>query len=152
MLNIGTAYFNTPQDKLTKEMIMDYKQAEEERYAENDKGLVFEPTGLAEPIKAYVPKEYGTSGAEADETLLKACRRPSPLVRSLRSRTRDTASEEGRKWRVDRGAREAIDPEPKAPLGVAPEAGGDPGMRAFRRSSALVMCKTTAGRAAPRCR
>ena len=70
MLNIGTAYFNTPQDKLTKEMIMDYKQAEEERYFENDKNLVFEPTGLAEPIKAYTPKEYGTSGAEADETLL----------------------------------------------------------------------------------
>jgi hypothetical protein len=70
MLNIGTAYFNTPQDKLTKEMIMDYKQAEEERYFENDKGLVFEPTGLAEPIKAYVPKEYSTTGVEADETLL----------------------------------------------------------------------------------
>ena len=70
MLNIGTAYFNTPQDKLTKEMIMDYKQAEEERYAENDKGLVFEPTGLAEPITAYTPKPYSTTGAEADETLL----------------------------------------------------------------------------------
>ena len=37
MLNIGTAYFNTPQDKLTKEMIMDYKQAEEERYFERAK-------------------------------------------------------------------------------------------------------------------
>jgi hypothetical protein len=70
ILNIGTEYFNTPQDKLTKEMIMGYKQAEEERYAENDKGLVFEPTGLAEPITAYTPKPYGTTGVEADETLL----------------------------------------------------------------------------------
>jgi hypothetical protein len=70
MLNIGTAYFNTPQDKLTKKMIMDYKQAEEERYVENDKGMVFEPTGLAEPITTYTPKPYGTTGAEADETLL----------------------------------------------------------------------------------
>ena len=68
MLNIGTAYFNTPQDKLTKEMIMDYKQAEEERYFE--KANVFEPTGLSDPLKAYTPIEYSTTGTEADETLL----------------------------------------------------------------------------------
>ena len=68
MLNIGTAYFNTPQDKLTKEMIMDYKQAEEERYFE--RANVFEPTGLADPITTYPPIQYSTTGAEADETLL----------------------------------------------------------------------------------
>ena len=68
MLNIGTAYFNTPQDKLTKEMIMDYKQAEEERYFE--RANVFEPTGLSDPLKAYTPTPYSTTGVEADETLL----------------------------------------------------------------------------------
>ena len=68
MLNIGTAYFNTPQDKLTKEMIMDYKQAEEERYFE--RANVFEPTGLSDPITAYTPIPYSTTGTEADETLL----------------------------------------------------------------------------------
>ena len=68
MLNIGTAYFNTPQDKLTKEMIMDYKQAEEERYFE--RANVFEPTGLSDPITTYAPIPYSTTGVEADETLL----------------------------------------------------------------------------------
>ena len=68
MLNIGTAYFNTPQDKLTKEMIMDYKQEEEERYFE--RANVFEPTGLSDPITTYAPIPYSTTGVEADETLL----------------------------------------------------------------------------------
>jgi hypothetical protein len=65
---LKTSYFNTPQDKLTKEMIMDYKQAEEERYFE--KANVFEPTGLEEPITTYTSIPYSTTGAEADETLL----------------------------------------------------------------------------------
>ncbi len=51
------------------------KRQEEERYDENDKGLVFEPTGLSEPITDYTPKPYGTTGSEADETLLRNLQR-----------------------------------------------------------------------------
>ncbi len=65
MFNIGTVYFNTSQDKLTREMTMDYKQTEEERYFENDKDLVFEQTGLGTPsISVYKPIPYSKTGIE----------------------------------------------------------------------------------------
>jgi hypothetical protein len=41
-------------------MIMNYKQEEEERYAE--KANIFEPTGLSDPIKTYELIEYGSTG------------------------------------------------------------------------------------------
>ena len=32
ILNVGTMNFKTPDDKITKEMIMDYQQKEQEKY------------------------------------------------------------------------------------------------------------------------
>ena len=44
---IGKMHFNTPQDRITKEMIMDYQQAQQEKYYDDGTNkLKYEPTGL----------------------------------------------------------------------------------------------------------
>jgi len=72
ILNVGTMNFKTPDDKITKEMIMDYQQKEQEKYYVDASGnkLKNVPTGLSDIIIPYVPKDYGTTGAEADTTTL----------------------------------------------------------------------------------
>ena len=72
ILNVGTMNFKTPDDKITKEMIMDYQQKEQEKYYVDASGnkLKNVPTGLSDALIPYVPKDYGTTGAEADTTTL----------------------------------------------------------------------------------
>ena len=72
-LNVGTMNFKTPDDKITKEMIMDYQQKEQEKYYYDPiskDNFVNVPTGLTDPTVPYTPIDYGTTGAEADEALL----------------------------------------------------------------------------------
>ena len=67
-LNVGTMNFKTPDDKITKEMIMDYQQKEQEKYYDDGANkYVNVPTGLTDTTTVYVPKPYGITGAEATD-------------------------------------------------------------------------------------
>jgi hypothetical protein len=57
-LEIGKMHFSTPQDRITKEMIMDYQKTEQEKRttktdAVTGKQLLYEPTGLSDVIIPY---------------------------------------------------------------------------------------------------
>jgi len=56
-LEIGKMHFTTPQDRITKEMIMDYQQAQQEKHSNQTDSagnpLLYEPTGLSDVIKPY---------------------------------------------------------------------------------------------------
>jgi hypothetical protein len=58
-LEIGKMNFTTPQDRITKEMIMDYQKSEQEKRSSqvNSGGipLLYEPTGLSDVITVYNP-------------------------------------------------------------------------------------------------
>jgi hypothetical protein len=71
-LEIGKMHFTTPQDRITKEMIMDYQKTEQEkRTTKTDpitgKQLLYEPTGLGDVRAPFVPIDYGPLGAPATE-------------------------------------------------------------------------------------
>jgi len=72
-LDVGKMHFTTPQDKITKEMIMDYQKTEQEKRtnitdATTGKPLLYQPTGLTDVIDNFVPIDYGPLGAPATET------------------------------------------------------------------------------------
>ncbi len=52
-LDVGKMHFTTPQDRITKEMIMDYHKTEQEKHYVDSTGnqLLYEPTGLKDAIK-----------------------------------------------------------------------------------------------------
>jgi hypothetical protein len=53
-LEIEKMNFTTPQDRITKEMIMDYQQAQQEKhYNDGTNKLKYEPTGLSDIIDVY---------------------------------------------------------------------------------------------------
>ena len=71
-LEIGKMHFTTPQDKITKEMIMDYQKSEQEKRtniidATTGKPLLYQPTGLADVIDTFVPIPYGPLHGPATE-------------------------------------------------------------------------------------
>ena len=58
-------HFNTPQDRITKEMIMDYQQAQQEKYYDDGTNkLKYEPTGLKDIanveslLETYTPIDF----------------------------------------------------------------------------------------------
>jgi hypothetical protein len=69
---IGKMHFNTPQDRITKEMIMDYQQTQQERHSNqvNSGGipLKYEPTGLKDIanveslLEVYKPIDFTPAG------------------------------------------------------------------------------------------
>jgi DNA repair exonuclease SbcCD ATPase subunit len=76
-------HFNTPQDRITKEMIMDYQQAQQEKhYDDGTNKLKYEPTGLKDianveslletykPID-FKPVGYTHLGSAVDENALR---------------------------------------------------------------------------------
>jgi hypothetical protein len=72
-LDVGKMHFTTPQDKITKEMIMDYQKTEQEKRTNiidttTGKPLLYQPTGLTDIIDTFVPIDYGPLGAPATET------------------------------------------------------------------------------------
>ena len=62
-LNVGTMNFNTPQDKITKDMFMDYQKAEQQKhYDDGTNKLQYDPTGLFDPTgTATIPLNTPTS-------------------------------------------------------------------------------------------
>jgi hypothetical protein len=72
-LEIGKMNFTTQQDRITKEMIMDYQKTELEKHSNQTnsagKPLLYEPTGLAGVLDSYSPIPYvplGKVGTEED--------------------------------------------------------------------------------------
>jgi hypothetical protein len=49
-LNVGTMNFNTPQDKITKDMFLDYQKSEQQKhYNDGTNKFQNDPTGLFDP-------------------------------------------------------------------------------------------------------
>ena len=73
-LEIGKMHFTTPQDRITKEMIMDYQKTEQEKHSNQEDSfgnkLLYEPTGLSDVIDTFVPiingPITGAASTEAD--------------------------------------------------------------------------------------
>jgi len=71
-LNIGTMHFSTPDEKITKEMIMDYQKKEQEKhYDDGTNKFQYVPTGLTDSLVVFSPTDYGPLGAPATEDDLK---------------------------------------------------------------------------------
>jgi hypothetical protein len=52
---VGKMHFNTPQDRITKEMIMDYQQAQQEKhYDDGTNKYKYAPTGLTDVIGTFL--------------------------------------------------------------------------------------------------
>ena len=72
-LEIGKMHFTTPQDRITKEMVMDYQQKEQEKHYTDSAGnkLKYEPTGLRDVIKTVTPIINGpiTTGPSTENDL-----------------------------------------------------------------------------------
>jgi len=68
-LEIGKMNFTTPQDRITKEMIMDYQKSEQEKHYTDSAGnkLLYEPTGLSDIIDVYKAIDYAPLGKAATE-------------------------------------------------------------------------------------
>ena len=72
-LEIGKMNFTTPQDRITKEMIMDYQQAQQEKHYDDGSGnkLKYEPTGLKDIanveslLEVYKPIPFTPAGGLA---------------------------------------------------------------------------------------
>ena len=72
-LEIGKMHFTTPQDRITKEMVMDYQQKEQEKHYTDSAGnkLKYEPTGLIDVLKTVKPIVNGpiTTGPSTENDL-----------------------------------------------------------------------------------
>jgi len=71
-LDVGKMHFTTPQDRITKDMIMDYHKTEQEKNSNiidptTNKPFLYAPTGLSDVIDTFVPIPYGPLGAPATE-------------------------------------------------------------------------------------
>jgi hypothetical protein len=71
-LEVGKMHFTTPQDRITKEMIMDYQKSEQEKRTNiidptTGKQLLYQTTGLSDVIDTFKPIDYGPLGAPATE-------------------------------------------------------------------------------------
>lgn len=67
ILNVGTINFKTADDKITKEMIMDYQQKEQEKFFTDAVGnkKLFDQTGLTDVLVTPTLINYPTTGAPA---------------------------------------------------------------------------------------
>jgi hypothetical protein len=70
-LEIGKMHFSTPQDRITKEMIMDYQKTEQERNYDDSSGTLkkYAPTGLTESLETESFTSFNgvTTGATEDD-------------------------------------------------------------------------------------
>jgi hypothetical protein len=71
-LEVGKMHFTTPQDRITKEMKMDYQKTEQEKRTNiidptTGKPLLYQTTGLSDAIDTFRPIDYGPLGAPATE-------------------------------------------------------------------------------------
>ena len=84
-LNVGTMNFKTPDGQITKEMIMDYQQKEQEKYYYDPiskNKFVNVPTELTDSLTPYTPIPYGPIGAEATDTDLEKEQNVSELLQN----------------------------------------------------------------------
>jgi hypothetical protein len=69
MLNVGTIHFNTPKSQITKDMILDYQDEQQQKHyvdAANQK-LQYFPTEVTDALNVYTPIQLGSLGREATE-------------------------------------------------------------------------------------
>ena len=72
-LDVGKMHFTTPQDRITKDMIMDYQKTEQEKhYNDGTDKFKYAPTGLADVIDTFVPIPYEALHAPATEADVRA--------------------------------------------------------------------------------
>ena len=73
-LNVGTMNFNTPPDKITKDMFMDYQKTEQQKhYTDGANKFQYDPTGLFDPtgtatISLAQPTSIPLPGTKAEAT------------------------------------------------------------------------------------
>ncbi len=63
-LEVGKMHFTTPQDRKTKEMIIDYQKSEQDTRTNiidptTGKQLLYQTTGLSDVIDTFKPTDYG---------------------------------------------------------------------------------------------
>ena len=70
ILNVGTINFKTADDKITKEMIMDYQQKEQEKFFTDAAGnkVLYDQTGLTDALVTPTLIPYAPTGAPATQT------------------------------------------------------------------------------------
>ena len=69
ILNVGTIHFNTPKSQITKDMMLDYQNEQQQIHyvdAANKKLQCF-PTELTDALNVYNPITLGALGREATE-------------------------------------------------------------------------------------
>ena len=69
ILNVGTIHFNTPKSQITKDMILDYQNEQQQKHyvdAGNQK-LQYFPTELTDVLNVYTHISLGSLGREATE-------------------------------------------------------------------------------------
>ena len=64
-LEIGKMHFNTAQDRITKEMVMDYQKTEQEKHYTDSEGnkLKYEPTAILYIFCTYMGIYFRSPGA-----------------------------------------------------------------------------------------
>ena len=86
-LNVGTMNFNTPPDKITKDMFMDYQKTEQQKhYTDGTNKFQYDPTGLFDPTgTATIPLAQPTS---------------IPLPGTTAEATEQDVLDETKQWRI----------------------------------------------------
>jgi hypothetical protein len=86
-LNVGTMNFNTPPDKITKDMFMDYQKTEQQKhYTDGTNKFQYDPTGLFDPTgTATIPLAQPTS---------------IPLPGKTTEATEQDVLDETKQWRI----------------------------------------------------
>ena len=95
-LNIGTMHFSTPDEKITKEMIMDYQKKEQEKhYDDGTNKFQYVPTGLTDSLNTFAPTGYKayTTGATEDD-LKKEQNNLNKLYEELRTALQEAKTRE----------------------------------------------------------
>ena len=100
-LNVGTMNFNTLQDKITKDMFLDYQKAEQEKhYNVSTNKLQYDPTGLFDPTTGNrsialaqpisIPLVSGTTAEATEQDVYKETTQWRTLHQDLENYKTDT--------------------------------------------------------------
>ena len=106
MLNVGTIHFNTPKSQITKDMILDYQDEQQQKYYEDATGqkLQYFPTEVTDALNTYTPIQLGALGREATEadlyTETEKLKQLYDELETINQTTRDTINE-GKKIQKD---------------------------------------------------
>ena len=104
ILNVGTIHFNTPKSQITKDMILDYQDEQQQKYYEDATGqkLQYLPTEVTDALNVYNPITLGALGREATEadlyTETEKLKQLYDELETINQTTRDTINE-GKKFK-----------------------------------------------------